>query len=461
MKYKLLIFIFCVFLFAYLYISHLNQDIARLYVGNQRFYENTVADFVVVSFIVGVIFSFILGFFLDLKRFVGGWIEERREKRRDEIKEVVEKAKAYNLKGDREKAIDTLERLTRRSPDAEEPYLVLADLFTSTKEFDKAVDALNQAIMRFGKRESLLIKKVKISLEKKDTQGIESLLKDVLKQNEMNIEAMSILRDYYIGKKDWNNSIELERRLRRFIKTEDEKRRYAGILYEKAKESFQKGDGDTYHDLIHELKEVISEDKLFIPGYILLAEIYKAVGKPNESGRVYGRGYTKTGHIIFLLKMEDLYVERGDPGVILKIYRRILDISANNHLVSFLYARLCLRLEMIDEAIDTISMLFAEGKNFSGLHRAMAEAHAHRGQMSKAVEEFRKAFPMDRVYIPFKCDNCQAAYEEWRDFCDKCNSWNSIIVEKQDFLPAESTELQAIYEREALGERYANDEEWK
>jgi tetratricopeptide (TPR) repeat protein len=146
--------------------------------------------------------------------------------------------------------------------------------------------------------------------------------------------------------------------------------------------------------------------------------------------------------------MEDLYIDRGDPGVILKIYRRILDISPKDHLISFLYARLCLRLEMIDEAIDMLNILIAEGADFKGLHKAMAEAYIHRGQMDKAVEEFRKAFPVEHVYIPFSCGNCQSKKVEWVDFCENCYSWNTINVKKEEFLHADSAELRMLYEVE-------------
>jgi len=200
--------------------------------------------------------------------------------------------------------------------------------------------------------------------------------------------------------------------------------------------------------IIKELKEIIGEDKRFIPAYVLLAEAYKRTGKLNEAGRVYGRGYSKTGHIIFLLKMEDLYIDRRSPEIILKIYRRILDISTRNSLVEFLYARLCLRLEMIDEAIETLNTLLAEGSGFKGLHKAMAEAYMHRGQMDKAVEEFRRAFPAEHVYIPFICSHCQAKKVEWSDFCDTCLSWNTINVRKEDFLFTESNELKVFYEGE-------------
>ena len=131
------------------------------------------------------------------------------------------------------------------------------------------------------------------------------------------------------------------------------------------------------------MKEIISEDKRFIPAYILLAETYIKINKLNEAGRVYGRGYTKTGHIEFLLKMEDLYINRGDPGAILKIYQRVLDLSPKDHLITFLYARFCLRLEMIDEALEMLNSLIEEGEEFRGLHRAMAEAYIHREETGK------------------------------------------------------------------------------
>jgi predicted Zn-dependent protease len=221
-----------------------------------------------------------------------------------------------------------------------------------------------------------------------------------------------------------------------------------GIRYEIARRLYDSKDEGTYDTITQTLKEIIAEDKRFIPAYVLLADTYKCMGKMNEAGRAYARGWAKTGHMIFLLKMEDLYIDRGDPGIILKIYRRILDLSPKNHLTSFLYARLCLRLEMIDEAIDTLDLLLEEGQEFSGLHRAMAEAYIHRGMMDKAVEEFRVAFPMKQIYIPFVCNNCQSTKEEWMDFCESCLSWNTIGVKKEEFFLTGPQEIKMLSERE-------------
>lgn len=448
MKYKIYVFLFFIVFGFYVYLGILNQDEVKFYFGGYQPIEMSVAQFIVIAFALGILVSIFVGFIDDIKNAVSVWRKKRDQREKDEFKALIDKAKSYDLKGDRDKAIEQLNRIILRAPNVEEAYSFLADLYVSTKEFEKAIEVLNLAETHLGKKESIIFKRAKIRAYTKDFLKQEAELKDVLKINESNFEALATLRDLYIAIKRWDDAYGAAKKIVKFINTPDENRRLIGIRYEKAYTLFIKHNPSEYDAIIKELKDIISEDKRFTPAYILLAEIYKKTDKLNEAGRVYGRGYSKTGHIIFLSKMEDLYIDRGDPGVILKIYRRILDISPKNNLIEFLYARLCLRLEMIDEAIDMLNTLEAEGADFKGLHKAMAEAYIHRGQMEKAVEEFKYAFPAEHIYIPFRCDNCQSKKVEWGDFCDNCYSWNTINVRKEDFLPSESTELRAIYESE-------------
>jgi predicted Zn-dependent protease len=448
MKYKIYVFLFFIVFGFYVYLGILNPDEVKFYFGGQQALEMSVSQFVVIAFALGIIVAILVALIDDIKKSISVWKKEKKEKRKDEFMALIEKARSYDLKGDRNKAIEQLNRVILRAPDVEEGYSSLADLYVSMKEFNKAIEMLDLAEAHLGKKESILYKKAKIRTNTKDLARQEADLKDILKINESNFEALAMLRDLYITQQKWDDAYDAAKRIVKFIKTPDESKRLIGIRYEKACALFERFNPSDYDSIIRELKDIISEDKRFIPAYILLAEIYKKTKKLNEAGRVYGRGYSKTGHIIFLSKMEDLYIDRGDPGVILKIYRRILDISPKNNLIEFLYARLCLRLEMIDEAIDMLNTLEAEGVDFKGLHKAMAEAYVHRGQMDKAVEEFRNAFPAEHVYIPFRCDNCRAKKVEWGDFCDNCFSWNTIDVRKEDFLRGESTELQALYESE-------------
>ena len=260
----------------------------------------TVSQFIVIAFVLGILVSLLVGLIDDIKKSVSVWKKGKREKRKDEFKTLIEKAKSYDLKGDREKAIEQLNRIILRAPDVEEAYSSLADLYVSMKEFNKAIEILDLAEAHLGKKESILFKKANVRKYIKDLTKQEADLKDVLKINESNFEALAMLRDLYISQKRWDDAHDAAKRIVKFIKTPDENRRLIGIRYEKAFVAFTRHNPSEYDAIIKELKEIISEDKRFIPAYILLAEVYKKTDKLNEAGRVYGRGYSKTGHIIFL-----------------------------------------------------------------------------------------------------------------------------------------------------------------
>jgi tetratricopeptide (TPR) repeat protein len=454
MKYKILSVLFFLFLLVHVYLSYLNPEDIKLYVGDGQYYQTSVANFVTISFVLGLLISVIVGLISDMGRGIRTWRAGKQARRREELVELLERARSYELRGEREKAIDYAEKLIKSSPDLEDAYLLVADLYLASKEHDKARETLKLAQANLGKREAILFKMVRVDLATKDVAQVQKNLKDILSINESSLKAMGILRDLHVCNKEWDQALELEKRLRKHIKTDEEHRRLLGIRYEKIKDLYEKqGQQGQYgqkdqESVAKELRDILSEDKRFIPAYVLLAEVYKNMGKLNDAARVFGRGYSKTGHIIFLLKMEDLYIARGEPGVILKIYRKILDVSPRNRFMMFLYAKLCLRLEMIDEAIDTLNTLFASEGDFKGLHRAMAEAYIHRGELESAIEEFRKAFPIENVYVPFVCGKCQSMKEEWQDFCESCFSWNTISVKQEGLFQEEGTELRVLYEQD-------------
>src|SRR5512135_3467935 len=103
MRFKTLfrIFLFCVFVLFYVYLSFLNPDEVKFYYGGGRQLELSVASFVVFSFLLGIIVSIIVSFFFDVKTGIGGWIAGKQKRKNEEFKESLERARAYDLRGDR------------------------------------------------------------------------------------------------------------------------------------------------------------------------------------------------------------------------------------------------------------------------------------------------------------------------------------------------------------------------
>ncbi len=445
MKYKISLLFFLLLFVAYVLLSFLNSDKVLFDVGFGKL-ETTVTNYVTAAFVLGVIFSIIASFFTDARRGIAKWRSERKERRRNEANDLFEKAKLYEMKGDPEKAEEYFNRVIMSAPDMEEAYLLLADMHAARGEQGKAIETLDLGERRLGKREAILLKKAKIHRAQKDLDAVERDLLDVVRIKGLNLEALGALRDLYVGRRAWAQALETEERVKKQRKTPEEEQRFLGLRYETAKERFLRQDPRLYEEVLKDMREIINDDKRFIPAYTLSAEVYKNTGKLNDAGRVYGRGYAKTGHIVFLRRLEDLYIDRGEPGVILKIYRRLLEVAPRNQLLMFFYARLCLKLEMIDEAIDVLKTLLAEEKEFRGLHRAMAEAYIHRSKFEDAVKEFSKAFPMSQVYLPFYCVKCQAVQEEWTDFCETCYSWNTINIKQEGLFFQEAENLRVLYE---------------
>ncbi|MGD0230884.1 MAG: tetratricopeptide repeat protein [Syntrophorhabdales bacterium] len=451
MKYKISLLLFLLLFSAYVILSFLNADNSvRLEVGFGRaLRETTVTNYIAASFLLGVVISLLVSFFTDARRGLARWRSERKEKKKNEAVELSEKARLFEMKGEPEKAVDYANRAIRSAPDAQEPYLILADMYAARGEPARAVEVLDLGERTFGKREAILFEKVKIHRGVKDTDGMERDLLDILRISESNLLALAALRDLYIARKAWEQALEIEVKVRKQVKTDGENQRLVGLQYENVKERFKKQDERQYEQILKDLREMTNDNKGFIPAYILSAEVYKKMGRLNDAGRVYGRGFAKTGHVIFLRQMEDLYIGRGEPGVILKIYRRLLEVTPRNQLLMFLYARLCLKLEMIDEAIDLLKTLLAEEKEFRGLHRAMAEAYIHRGKFEDAAREFTKAFASDQVYMPLYCGKCQGVKEEWADFCETCSNWNTIDVRQEGLFQQDAETLRVLYEQES------------
>jgi len=254
------------------------------------------------------------------------------------------------------------------------------------------------------------------------------------------------LRDIYRENQRWPEAIEVQKSILKLTKgkqaEEEETLFYLGLKYEFARDLFNRGGEENLEKALKEAKAIIGEQKTFQPGFVLLGDIYLRLGKWATAGKIWGKSYSRFKSIIFLLRLEDLYLGRGDPSTLLRIYLRVLKNEPFNWVVSFFYAKLCLRLEMLDEALEEINEISLRQKDFPALHRLLAEIYLHKKDFSRAAQEFEKTFEMiGTSYLFFVCSTCDRESKEWIAYCPQCHQWSTYTikeVEKKVALPSPS-----------------------
>jgi lipopolysaccharide biosynthesis regulator YciM len=138
--------------------------------------------------------------------------------------------------------------------------------------------------------------------------------------------------------------------------------------------------------------------------------------------------------------LEELYLSREDPSTLLRIYQRALQHDPDQWMIAFFYAKLCLRLEMLDEALEVIDEISLKRKDFPALHRVLAEIYLHKQDFGRAAQEFEKTFELSgSSYLSFFCTVCQRESKEWVAYCPQCHRWSTYKIgegEKMISLPS-------------------------
>jgi lipopolysaccharide biosynthesis regulator YciM len=255
--------------------------------------------------------------------------------------------------------------------------------------------------------------------------------------DEDNLKALKSLREIYRESRKWEEAIRTQKSILKLTKgkkaEEDETCFYLGLKYEHARDLLNRGGEDDLENALKEAKEIVRERKNFQPGFALLGDIYLRMGRWASAGKVWGKSFTRFKSVIFLLRLEDLYLGREDPDTLLRIYQRAFKYDPENWVIAFFYSKLCLRLEMLDEALEEIDEISLRQKDFPALHRLLAEIYLHKKDFSRAAQEFEKTFELSGTsYLPFICTTCRRESKEWMAYCPQCHQWGTYSIEESD-----------------------------
>ena len=110
--------------------------------------------------------------------------------------------------------------------------------------------------------------------------------------------------------------------------------------------------------------------------------------------------------------------------------------TPQNIVVPYFYARLCVRLEMIDEARDRLLDMESALVHQPMYHFLLADVYTHRQEFRKATEEYKKGLELTEGTVPlYRCTQCEESVKGWQPSCPECHMWGTLRLCQAERVP--------------------------
>jgi lipopolysaccharide biosynthesis regulator YciM len=398
-------------------------------------------DLMLASFVLGAMLIFIGWLARDIRRAIRGYLDghqkSREKKKGQSLKEDLNKGMEAFFRGDLAKAKASLGEVLKRDPWQIELYFRLSEVALKEGNEEEALHWLERGSLVDIKNGEILLREAELLKQMNRFNEAIRTLNRAIRLDETNLKALRELREIYQESRKWEEAIQVQKTILKAIKgrqaEEEETLFLLGLKYGRAREFLERDGEGSLESALKEVKEIVREQKSFVPGFVLLGDIYLRMGRWASAGKVWGKSFRRFNSVIFLLRLEELYLGRGDPGTLLRIYQRALKNDPQNWVTAFFYAKLCLRLEILDEALEEIDEISLRQQDFPALHRLMAEIYLHKKDFGRAAQEFEKTFELSGTsYLPFSCSACERESKEWIAYCPECHRWGTYTVREGD-----------------------------
>ncbi|OGP74575.1 MAG: hypothetical protein A2V86_11880 [Deltaproteobacteria bacterium RBG_16_49_23] len=393
-----------------------------------------LSTLMITSFVLGALLVFISTLARDARRAIEGYRQSRKRKKEQSIKEELNKGMEDFLRGDLARAKAHFTEVLKSDPFQKDLYLKLSEISVKESNDEEALHWLERTRWIDNKNVEIPLRQAEIYLRMKHFDEAIRTLKRAIGLDDTNLKALKSLREIYRNSRRWEEAIRIQKSISKLAKgkpTEEEEHFfYLGLKYEHAMDLLSRGE-EGIEDALKVVKEIVREEKTFQPGFVLLGDIYLRMGKWVSAGKVWGKSFRRFKSIIFILRLEELYLNREDPSTLLRIYQRTMSDNPDNWMLAFFYAKLCLRLEMLDEAFEEINAISLRQKDFPALHRLFAEIYLHKKDFGRAAQEFEKTFELSGTsYLPFACNVCERESKEWAAYCPQCHRWSTYTIKE-------------------------------
>jgi len=424
------IFVFIIFCFAFLYFSRINPGDVTIFLTADHSIIFPIAIILLGAILVGLL----LGNGVHILSLIGHtfthWRRERKEKKVLEVGAIYREGVGRLLSGDIKKAHSLLQRALDRDPVRIEAYIAMASVLMQEGRSDEAINLLLKAKNIDPRSLEVLFKLATTYEEIGRNEAAADAYQGILALEKDNRKALRCLRQICMANGQWAEALDLQKQVLKVgpgsNRLSEEKEKLHSLSYEVARQALEAGEVDKAKS---EFKDLIKENPNFVPARVSLGDAYLKMNRVDDAVKVWKEGYLALGKSVFLSRLEDCYLEAEDPSTLLDIYKLMLDQRQDDMVLRLFYGKLCLRLEMVEEALEQLFAVESAGVETPHLHLLLAEAHRRRKRVDESIIQYKKALGVDgRLRINYVCDTCSAIAEEWQSRCSSCGSWGSFSV---------------------------------
>jgi len=414
---------------AFLYLHMQNDGTVEFALSETHIYSVPVTIVLFVGFTAGMVLTILNSLFLDAVKGVKGFRTRREMRRLAEAQENYRKGMESLNAGDFRTARHHLARAVNTRPDEASMVIALSETYVREGGPREALRVLEEGVLKSPGSAGLHLAIAASSEEAGDLFRASRALEDVLRLDPGNPHALKRLRDIKIKEGNWSEAAELEKKVLEGTRDDSGKKRekklIAGILFEAASRLSDEGRLDA---AAAKLKEMSRFNGPFKAADILSADIQFRQGRVTESlmalEEALGR-YSDACPV--LLKMEEIFIKKSAPEKAIDRYRKEVYTRPADIRVKQLLARLYLRLEMTDDALDELTRVYNESEDDPYTRVLLAEAYLRTGDIEKAAGLFEKSLGLSRdLPPPFVCATCAEPAPEWKGRCPVCGEWNTL-----------------------------------
>ena len=428
---KVSIFFFLVILLVIGFFGMENKDVVLVKVPFGSTYEVLKFVLVLLSTVVGAAVVLALVFIRDTKRVIDTMQLQKRQKREAKIQEYYAKALNSILSNRDEDAKAALKDILKEDPEYTDALLRLGDIAFRNEEYSAALGFYRNA-RDISPRNLQALLSMEAVLEKSGhSDSAFKILEEIIDIDGNNLTALYKKQAILEKKETWDDLLSLQKTIIKLAQNDREKQReekkQLGYKYEYGRASLENGEIEKAEKAFRTLLKM---DASFLPAYLGIAEVMVTKGEPEEAINFLEKSYDTLNSAIMLARLEDLLISVGEPGRLLRFYRTALLRSPMDNSLKFMLGKLYSRLEMVDDAIQTLESIDTNVYSKPEIFTVKGELFRKRNQTGRAMEEFRTAAELKyTASVPYRCNACGMTSPDWSGKCPGCGAWNTFALD--------------------------------